>query len=280
MTDRRELGRFLRARREALRPADVGLIPGGRRRTPGLRREEVAMLANISTDYYERLEQARGVNPSEALIGALARALRLSTDERDHLYAVAGHQPPQHHSADGYADPGLMHIVDALTDTPAQIVDELGTVIVQNAAAAALLGPLASRPGREGNGAWLWFTHPTARGLYPQEDHASLGRVIVADLRAAVFRHGPHPAGEQLVNDLLERSEEFSAIWELGEVATVRSARKTLLHPHVGRLDLQCDVVLSPSTGNRLFLYRPQPGTDAAERLEFLRVLGHQTFTT
>ncbi|MBB4984336.1 helix-turn-helix transcriptional regulator [Streptomyces nymphaeiformis] len=279
MTDHTELGRFLRARREALQPTDVGLVPGGRRRTPGLRREEVALLANISTDYYERLEQARGVNPSESLLAALARALRLSTDERDHLYAVAGYQPPQGSGGDTYADPGLMHILDALHDTPAQIVDELGTVVVQNPLAIALLGPLAGLPGREGNGAWIWFTRPEARRIY-EEEHEAIGRTIVADLRASVFRHGHHPVGQALVDALLEQSREFAEVWELGEVATVRSTRKTIIHPRAGRLDLQCDVVLSPNTGNRLFLYRPQPGTDAAERLEFLRVVGSQTFAT
>ncbi len=176
MTDRTELGRFLRGRREALRPADVGLIPGGRRGTPGLRREEVAILANISTDYYGRLEQARGVSPSESTLASLVRVLRLSTDEGVDLYAVAGYQPPQHRFAGGYAEPGLMHIVDALAGTPAQIVDDLGTVIVQNAAAVALPGPLAGRLGHQGNGASQWFTEPDARRLYPEEDHEALGR--------------------------------------------------------------------------------------------------------
>ncbi|MFE0762429.1 helix-turn-helix transcriptional regulator [Streptomyces smyrnaeus] len=280
MTDRAELGRFLRARREALRPADVGLVPGGRRRTPGLRREEVAMLASMSTDYYERLEQARGVNPSETLLAALARALRLSTDERDHLYAVAGYQPPQGLSHDGYADPGLMHILDSLKDTPAQIVDGLGTVVIQNPMAIALLGPLVDRPGHEDNGAWLWFMRPALRGVYAEEEHEAIGRTIVADLRASVFRHGHHPCGQALVDELCNGSKEFAALWDLGEVATVRSTRKSVLHSQAGRLDLQCDVVLSPVTSKRLFLYRPQPGTETAERLEFLRVLGTQSFAS
>ncbi|MBO8186396.1 helix-turn-helix transcriptional regulator [Streptomyces spirodelae] len=271
MTDRTELGHFLRARRAALRPTDVGLMPGGRRRTPGLRREEVAMLANISTDYYERLEQARGVNPSETLLAALARALRLSTDARDHLYAVAGYQPPPGLSHDGYADPGLTHILDSLKDDPAQIVDDLGTVVIQNPMAVALLGPLVDRPGHEANGAWLWFVRPEHRGIYAEEEHEAIGRTIVADLRASVFRHGHHPAGQALVDELREKSTEFAALWELGEVATVRSTRKSVLHSQAGRLDLHCDIVLSPGTSKRLFLYRPRPGTETAERLEFLR---------
>ncbi len=170
-----------------------------------------------------------------------------STDERGHLYAVAGYLPPQGPATDGYADPGLMHVLDALKGTPSQIVDDLGTIVIQNPMAVALLGPLAGLPGREGNGTWAWFTRPEVRGIYLEEDHEAIGRVIVADLRAAVYRHCHRAARQALVDELL---------------------------------DLQCDAVLSPNTGNRLFLYRPQPGTDAAERLTFLHVVDNETFTS
>ncbi|MFI9237022.1 hypothetical protein [Streptomyces sp. NPDC053079] len=143
-----------------------------------------------------------------------------------------------------------------------------------------LLGPLAGLPGREGNGAWAWFTRPEVCGSYLEEDHEAIGRVIVADLRAAVYRHCRRAARQALVDELLKRRLEFAAMWELGEVTLVRSTRKTLLHPRAGRLDLQGDAVLSPNTGNRLFLYRPQPGTDAAERLTFLHGVDNETFTS
>jgi transcriptional regulator with XRE-family HTH domain len=279
MSDHTELARFLRARREALRPADVGLPTTSRRRTPGLRREEVAMLANISTDYYERLEQARSTTtPSEQLLGSLARALRLSVDERDHLYAVAGHQPPPRFSSGGYVDPGLMHLLDALTATPAMVVDDLSTITAQNPLAIALLGPWANQDGRRSNVVWRWFTDPESRAVYPPDQHAAIGRAGVADLRAGVYRRGNDPVGRKLVADLQAANSEFADLWELGEVAVLQSERKTLLHPHAGQLDVQCDIVLSPGTGNRLLMFRPQPGTQTAEKLDFIRVLGRQEF--
>lgn len=137
---RTELGDFLRARRQALRPADVGLPSRGRRRTPGLRREEVALLANLSVDYYERLEQSRNTNPSEALLGSLARALRLSVDERDYLFRLAGHPAPAASTASGYVDPAMMFLLDALTTVPAHVIDDRTTILAQNALSRALLG--------------------------------------------------------------------------------------------------------------------------------------------
>ena len=279
MIDRKELGGFLRTRREAMRAADVGLTVGTRRRTPGLRREEVAMLASISTDYYERLEQGRGVNPSEQLVASLARALRLTTDERDYLYSLAGYQAPPAYSSNGYVDPGLMHLLDALTNTPAQISDDLGYVIAQNPLGIALVGQWANQTGLSSNVIWRWFTDPESRALYPPEEHDFISHTYVADLRATVYRRGQDDASTKLLNDLLAKSPEFTHLWDLGEVAVIRSSRKTLLHPQAGTLDMQCDIVLSPGTGHRLVVFRPQPGTETAEKIDFLRVLGSQSFT-
>ncbi|MCS7477312.1 helix-turn-helix transcriptional regulator [Umezawaea endophytica] len=276
--DRSELASFLRVRREALRPADVGLVPGPRRRTPGLRREEVALLASMSTDYYERLEQARGPHPSEPLVACLARALRLSTDERDHLYVLAGYPPPVAHGPSGYVDPGLMHVLDALTTVPAIVCDDLTTVLAQNPLGAALFGPSVGTAGREDNTVWRWFTDPASRDVYLPAEHEKLGRGYVADLRAAVVRRGKDPVSAALVADLLEVSAEFAAVWELHEVRPLRSSRKTYVHPAVGVLEMQCDVITSPDTGLRLVSLRPQPGTGCAERLDLLRVLGTQAF--
>lgn len=275
--DRSALGDFLRSRRERLRPEDVGLVPGPRRRTPGLRRDEVALLAAMSTDYYERIEQARGPQPSPAMLGAIARALRLTRDERDHVYALAGHLPPAAHVSLGYADPGLMTILDALAPTvPAMITDDLQAVLAQNALGVALLGKLTGLDGLEPSFLWHWFTDERYRRLYAENDRDVLSRSHVADLRAAVARRGSDAEARALVDALLAASAEFRAVWALQEVRSRRVTRKVLDHERVGRLELECDVVVSPPSGQHLVLFRPQPGTGAGERLALLAVVGTQ----
>ena len=276
---RHELGAFLRTRREQLQPADVGLVAGARRRTPGLRRDEVAVLADMSTDYYERLEQGRGPRPSPGMLGAIARALRLTIDERDHVYLLAGQAPPARHESLGYADPGLMCVLDALAPTvPALISDDLHDVVAQNPVNVALLGRLVAAPGRGRNFLWRWFTDPDLRGRYLTDQHESLTREYVADLRATAGHRAGDPAVQDLVGALSRASGEFASVWARQEVAVRRTTRKVLTHPEVGRLDLQCDVVLSPPSGQRLVLFRPQPGTGTADRLALLGVVGTQTF--
>ena len=277
--ERHELGTFLRTRREQLQPADVGLVAGARRRTPGLRRDEVAVLADMSTDYYERLEQGRGPRPSPGMLGAIARALRLTIDERDHVYLLAGHAPPAQHESLGYADAGLMCVLDALAPTvPALISDDLQDVVAQNPVNVALLGPLAAAPGPGRNFLWRWFTDADLRSRYLVDQHEALSREYVADLRATAGRRAGDPAVSALVEALSRASAEFAAVWARQEVAVRRTTRKVLVHPEVGRLDLQCDVVLSPPSGQRLVLFRPQPGTGTADRLALLGVVGTQTF--
>ena len=160
--DRAQLADFLRTRREALQPEDVGLPRGARRRTGGLRREEVAALSGMSTDYYGRLEQRRGPQPSEQMLAAIARGLRLSLDERDHLFRIAGHNAPQRALRSDHVNPGLMRVLDRLDDTPAQVITGLAETLLQTRPAVALLGdqtrftragsqhdlPLVHRPGR------------------------------------------------------------------------------------------------------------------------------------
>lgn len=278
--DQHELGAFLRSRREALQPSDVGLVPGSRRRAPGLRREEVAVLADMSTDYYERIEQGRGPRPSRATLGAVARALRLALDERDHVYLLAGQAPPERHQSLGYADPGLMCVLDAVASSvPALISDDTHDIVAQNPLNTALLGPLAAAPGLESNFLWRWFTDPDLRSRYCADQHDALGREYVADLRATAGRRGTDPTVRALITALSEASIEFRKIWERQEVAVRRTTRKVLTHAEVGRLDLQCDVVLSPPSGQRLVLFRPEPGTGTTERLAMLRVLGIQSFS-
>ena len=147
--DRAALEDLLRSRRERLTPADTGLPPGSRRRTPGLRRDEVAGLASISTDYYTRLEQQRGSHPSVEVLASLARALRFTDDERDHLFHLVGQAPPSRYAATAHLSPGLLHLLDRLTDCPAMVTDDLGVVLHQNAMSIAVTGDTSARRGRE-----------------------------------------------------------------------------------------------------------------------------------
>ncbi|MFC7646999.1 helix-turn-helix domain-containing protein [Streptosporangium lutulentum] len=213
-----DVGGFLRARREALRPADVGLVPGGRRRTPGLRRSEVALLADVSVDYYERLEQSRNAKPSKALLASLARALRLSVDERDHLYRLAGYPPPRPGATGGYVDPAMMFLLDALTTVPAHIIDDLTTMLAQNRLSHALIGSWAHGDDRAGNVTWLWFTDPASRALNVPAEHEAIGRGYTADLRAAAAHRGRDTVSDRLITDLAEASEEFRRYWDDMEV--------------------------------------------------------------
>ena len=277
--DRSALGDFLRSRRERLRPEDVGLVAGARRRTPGLRRDEVALLATMSTDYYERIEQGRGPQPSPSMLGAIARALRLTVDERDHVYALAGHPAPAAYVALGYADPGLMTILDALAPSvPAMITDDLEGVLAQNPLGVALLGPLTGSGGLESSFLWHWFTDASYQRLYAKNDREELSRGYVTDFRAAIARRGSDAQARALVDALLAASAEFREVWARQEVAVKRVTRKVLHHERVGRLDLECDVVVSPPSGQHLVLFRARPGTGTAERLAMLAVLGTQEF--
>ncbi|MFI9113206.1 helix-turn-helix transcriptional regulator [Streptomyces venezuelae] len=278
--DRRELADFLRRSRDRVRPQDVGLPAGPRRRTPGLRREEVAQLAGMSADYYIRLEQARGPQPSPQMLAALARALRLDTDGRDHLHLLAGHRPPAGPVAGDHVSPGLLHLLDQLESTPAQVLSDLGDVLAQNATARALLGGVCTVSEHGRNVVWRWFADPEARTAYPAEEHAHHSRLHVADLRAAFGRRAGDPASTRLVERLRGASEEFTELWERHEVAVRRHNRMRVAHPLIGPVDLDCQVLLAPEGEQRLVLYTPPPGTDAAERLALLRVVGTEQFAT
>ncbi|MEV7175929.1 helix-turn-helix transcriptional regulator [Kitasatospora sp. NPDC093679] len=278
--DRRELADFLRRSRERLSPQDVGLPAGSRRRTPGLRREEVVQLAGMSADYYTRLEQGRGPQPSVQMLAALARALRLSEDERDHLHLLAGHRPPAGRQAGDHVRPALLHLLDQLKETPAQIVSDLGDLLAQNAMATALFGSVCSLREDDRNVVWRWFTDPTVRQAYPEEERDHWSRVHVADLRAAVARRSRDAAAEALVARIAAASEEFARLWELHEVAVRRTSRMCVVHPAIGPISLDCEALLTPTEDQRLLLFTPAPGTTAAGCLELLRVVGTERFDT
>jgi transcriptional regulator with XRE-family HTH domain len=271
--DRDGLADFLRRRRASLRPDDVGLGPGRRRRTPGLRREEVAALAHMSTDFYTRLEQRRGSRPSEATLGALARALRLTVDERDHLLRLAGHTPPPHGRRTEHVSPALMRVLDVI-DTPAQVVDDLGVTLRQNALAEALLGVQTGYSGLERSAYYRWFTGPDDRTRYAAFEHERIARNYVANLRAVHARDPEDREARELVEALRRASPEFARLWDAHEVGHRLDTRKRLVHPAVGELDLDCQVLTSENQTERLLVFTATPGSEDAERLALLSVIG------
>lgn len=207
--NRRELASFLRHRRAALSPAEVGLQAGGRRRTPGLRRDEVAELASMSTTYYERLEQQRGPQPSPTVLAAIARSLRLSAEEREHLYLLAGQAPPPREVRPQDLDAGLVTTLMSLTDTT--IIDDLGTVLSQNGLSGEVFGDLAGGADHAGNMVWRWFTDEAWRASRaPAHTRDTTARGLVADLRAAAAQRGYDSATSRFVGELHSASNEFA----------------------------------------------------------------------
>ncbi|MET7965471.1 helix-turn-helix transcriptional regulator [Micromonospora sp. NPDC005305] len=276
--DRAALADFLRHRREALQPADVGLATGVRRRAPGLRREEVAALATMSTDYYTRLEQQRGPQPSPQLLASLARALRLSRDERDYLFRVAGHNAPASISTATHVAPALLRVLDRLADTPALILSNLGEILVQNRMAEALFGDRSGHTGLARSEIYRWFTDPAERSRYPEEDRDRQSRAQVANLRAAYGSMGPQSRAGELVRALQKISPEFAELWERHEVAQRFADHKTLIHPELGPIELDCQVLFTEDQSQALLVLTAPPRSEGYEKLRLLAVLGTERF--
>ncbi|WP_030483951.1 helix-turn-helix transcriptional regulator [Nocardioides aequoreus] len=279
MIDRPQLAEFLRRRREALQPEDVGMPRGQRRRTRGLRREEVAVLCHMSTDYYSRLEQQRGPQPSEQMIASIAQGLHLTVAERDHLFRLAGHQPPARGPSSEHVSPGMLRILDRLLDTPVEIVTELGETLRQTPPMVALVGDRTRYTGPARSTGYRWFTDPTSRELHVPEDHAFLSRMYAAGLRSIAAMRGPTSRAAELADLLLERSEEFATLWADHEIGVEPDEVKRYDHPEVGRLELNCQVLFDPHQSHRLLVYTADPGTESHERLQVLSVIGTQQLT-
>ena len=273
------LGAFLRNRREALQPEDVGLPRGQRRRTSGLRREEVAALVGMSPDYYARLERGAGPQPSEQMAAAMARGLRLSLAERDHLFALAGQVAPRRTARADHVAPALMRVLDRLQDTPAQIMGGLGQTLVQTPLAAALLGDQTHFTGSARSVVYRWYTDPSSRSIYFADDHDLHGRTFTAQLRRAVARRGPKSEAAELARELRAVSPEFAAVWDEHEVGLTYSEAKRFTHPEVGRLDLHCQTLLDPDTEHTLLVFTATPGTPSYDTLQLLAVVGHATLS-
>ncbi|WP_281154838.1 helix-turn-helix transcriptional regulator [Streptomyces sp. HYC2] len=269
-----EFGKAVRRWRDRVRPEAAGLPAGGQRRAAGLRREELAMLAGISADYVTRLEQGRATNPSSQVVEALARALRLSEEERAHLFRLAGLAPPGPETVPAYITPSVQRLLDRLTGTPVAVFDASWTLLMANAPYAALLGDPSGRRGNERNGVWRHFLGPgtgARRAPQAQRDHEA---ALVADLCAAAERYPADRRLQRLIAELRGGSERFAELWDASAVGRHEASRKTIDHPRVGPVTLDCDVLTVAGSDLRIMVYTAEPGTEDAERLALLTVLG------
>lgn len=274
MIDRAGLAEFLRRRRESLQPEDVGLPRGQRRRTSGLRREEVAGLCHMSTDYYSRLERERGPHPSEQMIASIAQGLHLSLDERDHLFRLAGQQPPVRGAAGEHISPGLLRVLDRLADTPAEIVTELGETLRQTPLGVALTGDTTAYTGPARSLGYRWFTDPATRARYAEADHPFLSRMWVSGLRGVLTLRGPGSRAAHLADLLLAGNDEFRELWHAHEVGIRPDDVKHFVHPEVGPLELNCQRLVDPGQSHSLLVYTAVPGSESYEKLQLLAVIG------
>jgi transcriptional regulator with XRE-family HTH domain len=268
MLNRAELATFLRTRRNRLRPADVGLPGAGRRRTPGLRRQEVAQLAGISVDYYIRLEQARGPHPSRQVLTAIARALLLTADEREYLFRLADSSPPPAASPSREITPGIRNLLDSLVETPAYVVDAKYDVLAWNTLATHFIGDLSAFGEADRNMIRWVFRLPATATPWTDGESVRFTRSIVADLRASYARYPADPGIRALVTELLGVSPQFTQMWEAHEVDPRRPLVKRVTHPLAGPLEFECQTLHIPETGQRMIVYCAAPGsaTQAAFR--------------
>ena len=269
--------RLLRAWRDRVPPAEVGLPAGTGRRAPGLRREELSILAGVSVDYIVRLEQGRARHPSAQLLGALARALRLTADERDHLFRVAGVAAPSHGVVPRHITPGVQRIVDRLGDVPLAVHSAAWDLLHWNALWAAITGDPSALRGVERNVAWRHFMLHDSVIEYDDAHAAEFGADLVADLRAAFGRYPGDADLAALVSRLRAQSAEFESLWGQARVAQHRASTKTATSTPVGPIRIDCDVLSVPGDDLHLVVYTAVPGSEDAEKLELLTVVGTQT---
>jgi transcriptional regulator with XRE-family HTH domain len=267
---REELADFLRRRREQIKPEDVGLPNGGRRRTPGLRREEVAQLAGVGATWYTWLEQGRDVRASMEVLEAIARALRLTPAERTHLILLGrGEEAPPCAPPREKVSPSLRRLIEHLGPSPALVLGRRWDYLAWNRAACALFGDLDSIPPSARNHLWLVFMDPARRELFPDWEKGA--RLAVAKFRADSASHIGDPSFEELIQALRQRSSEFCKMWKRHEVARSGEGRKELHHPLVGTLIFE-HAVFHPAEvpEQRLILYTPMPEHDTPEKLDEL----------
>lgn len=273
--DRRGLADFLRGRRERIRPEDAGLPRGPRRRTPGLRREEVAQLAHISTDHYARLEQARGRHPSRAVLQAIARALRLTDQERAYLFALAGEREPDAPRTPARrVAPATAALLDRLSDTPAVVVDGTCRLLAWNEPAGALFDGFSDTRATDRNflrGYFLGGGGADGDGSgYGVADHRRFTTTAAGYLRVAATRYPDDPELRALIAELLAASDDFAEIWHSQQLSVDHHARLAYQHPEAGLMELDFDVLTVPDRDQHLVLFTAEPGSAAELNLRLL----------
>ncbi|MEU8177219.1 helix-turn-helix transcriptional regulator [Microbispora hainanensis] len=277
--DKHELGAFLRSRRERLRPEDVGLPSGPRRRTPGLRRDEVAVLAHISTEYYVRLEQGRAPRPSGEVLAGIAGALRLTDAESDHLHVLAGTAPI--HTGQHRRDvrPSILALLERLPQTAAFVMSAAFEVLAWNDLAAALMEDFAALAPEDRNLALKAFLGPTRPDatLYGISDASQFRHQVVTELRSTLARYPSDPAVTGLVEELHDGSPEFTRLWERHDVQAALTLTKTFRHPAVGEITLDCDSLKLTDRDQHLVLYTAPQGSRDADALALLNMFGTES---
>ncbi|MGN6218613.1 MAG: helix-turn-helix transcriptional regulator [Microbacterium sp.] len=274
-----EFGGAVRRWRDRVTPEAVGIPQGGRRRAAGLRREELATLAGISVDYLTRLEQGRATAPSEQVVEALARALRLSDAERDLLFQLAGRSAPGAGVVSGRIPASIQRLLDRFDGIPVVVYDAAWNLIVANPPYDALMGPTADLRGNERNGVWRNVVGPRSRARQTPEEQAEQVAGLVADLRTTVARY-PHDARlRRLVADLRAASPDFEVLWNtVTDAAPAEQSRHKIIdHPTVGPIAVDCDTLVVAQDDLRIMVYTAAPGTEDAERLQLAIVLGTQS---
>jgi len=277
--DKQELGVFLRSRRERLRPEDVGLPSGPRRRTPGLRREEIAVIAHISTEYYVRLEQGRAPRPSGEVLAGIAGALRLTDAEHDHLHVLAGAAPTRTGLHRRDVPLSILALLERLPQTAAFVMSAAFEVLAWNDLAAALMEDFAEFAPEDRNLARKAFLGPVRPDatLYGISDAAEFRHQVVMGLQLTLARYPSDPAVTKLVDELREGSPEFAQLWERHDVHAAPMLTKTFRHPVVGEITVDCDSLTVTDRDQHLVLYTAPPGSHDGEALAFLNVLGAES---
>jgi len=277
--DEASLGATIRAWRDRLTPADVGLPTGRARRAAGLRREELSELAGISVDYIVRLEQGRAATPSAQVVSALARALRLSRDERDHLYRLAGLQPPADGVITDHIPPGMQRVLTRLGETPVAVFAADWRLVWWNRSWAALLGDpsaLASEDRSLVRSRFPIAADHSRLAAWPvvSENREASDRAIVADLRRASARYPDDQRLAALIRRTLDANARFARLWQDGAVCGHVEDRKTIRHPEVGEVTVDCDVLSDSDTDLKIVIYTAVPGSEDENKLALSRVAG------